>query len=61
METLKTSGPGRILVSDPLAPIGLDLLLKQGLAVDVRTGLKPAELIEIIPTYDALLLSLIHI
>ncbi|MFZ1265961.1 MAG: NAD(P)-dependent oxidoreductase, partial [Anaerolineae bacterium] len=55
MQTLKTNGPGRVLVSDPLAAVGLELLLKHGLTVDVRTGLKPAELIEIIPAYDALL------
>ena len=52
METLKTSGTGRILVPEPLAPRGLDRLLKQGPTAEVRTGLKPAEMIAIIPTYD---------
>ena len=46
MQTLKTNGPGRVLVSDPLAAVGLELLLKHGLTVDVRTGLKPAELVK---------------
>lgn len=56
MQTLKTTnGAGRVLVSDPLAPIGLDILHRQGLTVDVRTGLKPAELLAIIADYDALL------
>ncbi|RME81370.1 MAG: phosphoglycerate dehydrogenase [Caldilineae bacterium] len=46
--------PYRVLVSDPLARSGLELLRQAGLAVDVRTGLSPAELIETIGGYDAL-------
>jgi len=42
----------KILVSDPLAPQGLELFQRApGIEVDVRLGLKPAELIEIIGDY----------
>ncbi len=44
----------RILVSDPLAEEGLNLLREHG-RVDVRTGLSPEELVRIIPEYDALI------
>ncbi|MBN1583069.1 MAG: phosphoglycerate dehydrogenase, partial [Anaerolineae bacterium] len=43
----------RILVSDPLAQDGLDIL-QQHTSVDVKTGLSAQELIEIIGDYDAL-------
>lgn len=43
----------RILVADPIAPDGIELL-KQRFDVDVRVGLKPAELLEIIGAYAAL-------
>ncbi|MPZ50006.1 MAG: phosphoglycerate dehydrogenase [Dehalococcoidia bacterium] len=43
----------RVLVSDRLAEDGIDIL-RQGADVDVRFGLTPAELLEIIPEYDAL-------
>jgi D-3-phosphoglycerate dehydrogenase len=43
----------RILVSDSIAPEGLELL-RAGAEVDVRTGLPPAALCKIIGAYDAL-------
>jgi len=46
----------KVLVSDPLAQAGIDLLQEAGLQVDVRTGLSPAQLIAIIPDYDALII-----
>ena len=46
----------RILVADPLAQSGLDLLQQAGHQVDVKTGLKPGELLAVIPTYDALII-----
>jgi len=46
----------RVLVSDPLAEAGLNLLREAGLQVDVRTGLSPDELIALIPPYDALII-----
>jgi len=48
--------PQHVLISDPLAEAGLTLLREAGLQVDVRTGLSPAELIAIIPNYDALII-----
>lgn len=45
----------RVLVSDPLAQTGIDLLLQAGFEVDVRTDLPPAELKRIIGDYDALI------
>ncbi len=45
-----------VLISDPLAEAGLNLLREAGLYVDVRTGLTPDELIAIIPDYDALII-----
>lgn len=44
----------RILVSDPLAEEGVDILRKE-LTVDVKTDLSEDELVSIIPNYDALL------
>ncbi|MGZ6270220.1 MAG: phosphoglycerate dehydrogenase [Candidatus Limnocylindrales bacterium] len=43
----------RILVAEPLAPQGLELLRSQH-EVDERIGLPPAELAAILPDYDAL-------
>ena len=42
-----------ILIADPIASEGVDLLRAEA-DVDVKTGLKPAELLEIIGSYDAL-------
>lgn len=46
----------RVLISDPLAQPGLELLQAAGLSFDVRTGLSPAALIDAIPAYDALII-----
>ncbi|MGH7878516.1 MAG: phosphoglycerate dehydrogenase, partial [Candidatus Binataceae bacterium] len=43
----------RILVADPIAADGVDRLRAAG-RVDVATGLDPAELLERIADYDAL-------
>ncbi len=46
----------RVLVSDALAERGVEILKKAGLKVDVKTGLSPEELIQIIPGYDGLVI-----
>jgi D-3-phosphoglycerate dehydrogenase len=43
----------KVLVSDPISNEGVDILRTQA-EVDVRTGLKPEELVSIIGDYDAL-------
>src|SRR4030043_1167298 len=44
----------KVLVTEPMAEEGLDILRKQA-EVDVKLGLKPAELISIVSEYEALL------
>jgi len=45
----------KVLVSDKLAPQGLEVLKKApGLSVEVKTGMKPEELASVIGDYDAL-------
>ncbi len=44
----------KILVSDKLSEGGVEILKSCGFTVDVRTSLKPEELLEIIGDYDAL-------
>jgi len=47
----------RVLLSDALSPQGVDVLKRHPeLQIDVRTGLKPAELAGIIAPYDALVI-----
>ncbi|MDZ4164310.1 MAG: phosphoglycerate dehydrogenase [Smithellaceae bacterium] len=47
----------RILVSDSIAPEGIEILEKiPGFGVDVRTKLSPQELLEVIGDYDALVI-----
>ena len=47
----------KVLVSDNLEDVGLDVLRKEpGIQVDVRAGLKPEELKAIIGDYDALII-----
>ena len=47
----------KVLVSDPLPDVGLEVLNDaEDIDVDVRTGLKPEELKEIISSYDGLIL-----
>jgi D-3-phosphoglycerate dehydrogenase len=44
----------KVLVSDPVAAEGIEILKRGGLEVDVRTGLTKDQLIEIIGDYDGL-------
>ena len=46
----------KILVSDNIAPKGVDILKKAGFEVDVNTGLSPEELKKEIGKYDALII-----
>ena len=43
----------RVLVSDPIGPEGVSLL-ETGAEVDVKTGMKPSELLETVGAYEAL-------
>ncbi len=45
----------KVLVADPMAHIGVEILQKAGLEVDVNTGLKPGELKAVIGQYDGLI------
>jgi D-3-phosphoglycerate dehydrogenase len=45
----------KVLVSDPIDQVGIDIL-SQVAQVDVKTGLSPEELVQIIPEYDALMI-----
>ena len=45
----------KVLVSDSVDQVGIDIL-KQVAQVDVKTGLSEAEIIQIIPEYDAIML-----
>lgn len=47
------AGMLRVLVCDPLAPEGVERL-REHAAVDVRTGLKPEQLAEVVGAYDGL-------
>ncbi len=44
----------RVLVTEPLVNEAIELL-QQRIQVDIREGLKPAELAQIIPDYDGLI------
>ncbi len=44
----------RVLVADPIASEGIDLLLRAGAQVDIDAGLTPSELCARVPEYDAL-------
>jgi D-3-phosphoglycerate dehydrogenase / 2-oxoglutarate reductase len=46
----------KVLVSDNLAPVGIQILKESGLEVDVKTGLAPEELKSIISEYDGLVI-----
>jgi len=46
----------KVLISDNLSPIGVQILEDAGLTVDVKTGLAPEELKAIIPEYDGLVI-----
>ncbi|MEM8603488.1 MAG: phosphoglycerate dehydrogenase, partial [Cyanobacteria bacterium P01_H01_bin.121] len=45
----------KVLVSDPVDQVGIDIL-SQVAQVDVKTGLQEAELVQIVPEYDALMI-----
>ncbi len=50
------SGPMKILITDKLAPEGVEILKAvKGFIVDMKTGMKPEELKAIIKDYDALI------
>jgi D-3-phosphoglycerate dehydrogenase / 2-oxoglutarate reductase len=46
----------KVLISDNLAPVGMQILKDAGLEVDVKTGLAPEELKSIMPEYDGLVI-----
>ena len=45
----------KVLVSDPIDQAGIDIL-SQVATVDVKTGLTPEQLVQLIPDYDALMI-----
>ncbi|NWF51545.1 MAG: phosphoglycerate dehydrogenase [Nitrospirae bacterium] len=45
----------KVLVSDNLSTKGIEILKKAGIDVDIKTGLKPEELLEIIVNYHGLI------
>jgi D-3-phosphoglycerate dehydrogenase len=52
---LATDTMPKVLVSDPIDQVGIDIL-SQVAQVDVKTGLPPEQLVQIIPEYDALMI-----
>jgi D-3-phosphoglycerate dehydrogenase len=46
----------KVLISDNLASVGADILRDAGLEVDIKTGLAPEELKNIIPEYEGLVI-----
>jgi D-3-phosphoglycerate dehydrogenase len=45
----------KVLVSDPIAPQGIEILKDAGFEVTEQSGLGPEELVKIIPDYDAII------
>jgi D-3-phosphoglycerate dehydrogenase len=45
----------KVLISDPIAKEGVDLLKKSGLEVVEKAGLPPEELVKVIPEYHAII------
>ena len=45
----------KVLVSDPIAPQGVEILKNAGIEVTEQSGLSPEELAKIIPDYDAII------
>ena len=45
----------KVLVSDSMSEVGVEVLREAGIEVDVNTGLKPEELKAIIGNYEGLL------
>ena len=48
------SGSVKVLISDDLSPMAVKIFQNAGVEVDVKVGLKPEQLLEIIGTYDGL-------
>ena len=46
----------RVLISDSLAPVGVEILEKAGLEVDIKTGMTPDEIKAVIGDYDGLVI-----
>jgi D-3-phosphoglycerate dehydrogenase len=46
----------KVLVSDNIAPKGIEILKKAGIEVDVKTGMSPAELKSCIGEYSGLII-----
>jgi len=46
----------KVLISDNLAPVGAQILMDSGLEVDIKTGLAPEELKNLIPEYEGLVI-----
>jgi D-3-phosphoglycerate dehydrogenase len=46
----------KVLISDNLAPVGAQILLDDGLEVDIKTGLASEDLKKIIPEYEGLVI-----
>lgn len=44
----------KVLISDELSPAAVDIFKTRGVEVDIKTGLKPDELLAIIGDYDGL-------
>jgi len=44
----------KVLISDELSPAAVEIFRSRGVEVDIKTGLKPEELLEIIGQYDGL-------
>jgi len=45
----------KVIITDPIAKAGVQMLKEAGLEVDERPGLPPAELVQAIPAYDAII------
>ncbi|HTW90261.1 MAG TPA: hydroxyacid dehydrogenase [bacterium] len=45
----------KVIITDPIAKTGVKILVDAGIDVDERPGLPPAELIQAIPAYDAII------
>jgi len=45
----------KVIITDPIAEAGVKMLVDAGIEVDERPGLPPAELIQAIPAYDAII------
>ncbi|MGQ9677709.1 MAG: hydroxyacid dehydrogenase [bacterium] len=45
----------KIIITDPIAPEGVQMLREAGFTVDEKTGIAPDELLKVIPEYDAII------